>query len=116
MINDIVTSDMFNTVSEKVIITHLPRKNGTQYKLKAEDLERWYTSYTDIEDIGFEFVMMKNWLMDNPKKGKTDIKKFVNNWLQRASRDARKQAKQSGNTKVQSTFDRLTDRSWADGI
>jgi hypothetical protein len=57
--------------------------NGTTYAIGAEQLAKLRTDYPRI-DVEMELKKMRNWLEANPRSRKTDVYRFVINWLNRA--------------------------------
>jgi hypothetical protein len=51
--------------------------------ITEKDIETWMEAYPAC-DIWFELKKMKAWLVANPKKRKTQYKRFINSWLSRA--------------------------------
>ena len=99
--------------TSELLVAYLPLKDGSRYELQVTDMDLWRNIYTDV-DIDYELKKMLGWLMSNPSRQKTKrgMKRFVNGWLSSTNDKALKDE----NSKPQSAVDRLTDRSWANGL
>lgn len=49
------------------------------------DLERWRRAYPFV-DAADELARMAQWLFDNPRRGKKDLRRFAGNWLAEENR------------------------------
>ena len=61
----------------------LPRRNGDMYCISPEMFAKLLADYPYV-DVRSEFTKMRNWLDANPRNRKTDVHRFVINWLNRA--------------------------------
>jgi hypothetical protein len=61
-------------------VISLPTLNGNEFLISQERIDQFAKAYPSINVLQ-EIERMKAWLISNPKNGKTNILRFVNNWL-----------------------------------
>jgi hypothetical protein len=61
----------------------LPKRDGSTYAIDATMLAALQRDYPRI-DVDTELRKMRNWLEANPRNRKTDVHRFIVNWLNRA--------------------------------
>lgn len=62
---------------------HMPLKNGDDYVVTENDVERFEQLYPDL-DIHAEMRKMYGWLISHKQKTKRGMPKFLNGWINRA--------------------------------
>lgn len=92
------------------------KKDGTHWEPSDEDFIAWQKAYPNV-DVFAEYSVAESWIDANPTRRKSNCKAFVNNWLNRASKQekgispfAQKAQEQSGqlSCKQMTTLDMQT--------
>ncbi len=65
------------------------RKDGSTETIYRWDIEGWQKTYPNL-DVAAELRKARDWLDENPRRRKTHIKRYLQNWLNRASEVAPK--------------------------
>ena len=83
------TADPDSKIADEIVIDLLLHDN-TKYNVTQEEITEFSSLYPAV-DVLQEYRGMKAWCMSNPHKRKTrnGIKKFINNWLANAQKQAR---------------------------
>jgi len=63
----------------------MKKLDGTDYEPTDEDFIAWQNAYPNV-DVFAEYAAAESWIDANPKRRKKNCKAFVNNWLNRASK------------------------------
>lgn len=73
-----------NDLENRSVLVLLPLKDGTDYEITREDVNKYIEAYPDL-DVLVQLKRMKVWLESNPTKRKTQrgINKFIVGWLNR---------------------------------
>lgn len=61
----------------------LPKRDGSMHTLTDLEIGQLQKDYPKI-DVRNELSKMRNWLEANPRQRKTDVRRFIINWLNRA--------------------------------
>lgn len=62
------------------VVVSLPMLSGKEFPIYQDQIDQFVKAYPAL-DVPLQIERMKAWLMANPKNGKTNITRFMNNWL-----------------------------------
>jgi len=69
-----------NPAPSRPAVTSLPKINDNDFPIYQDQIDQFSKAYPSVNVLQ-EIERMRAWLMANPKNGKTNIMRFVNNWL-----------------------------------
>ena len=72
---------------EEPTFDELPKIDGGTFKVSENQVKRWQEAFPAV-DVKQQIKSAHSWLDCNPKNGKKDIKRFLNNWLSRCQEKA----------------------------
>lgn len=67
---------------ERKVVAEVPQLGGKTYEVTEEQRDKWQAAYPAV-DVDGQILRAVAWLDSNPKNQKSNVPRFLNNWLKR---------------------------------